>query len=108
AEGADVLSVSMDTDTYADFPVMLDKLRPLVAAEQPLLLYCTGGVRCVKVGAYLRSNGLKNIFILRGGINEYVQFLMGSPEDVQSCFVGKNFCFDNRANRQLPQEEQDY
>jgi UPF0176 protein len=36
-----------------------------------VLAYCTGGIRCIKVGAYLKSKGIKNVKLLDGGINNY-------------------------------------
>ena len=32
------------------------------------LMYCTGGIRCEKASAYLKSKGLKNVYQLQGGL----------------------------------------
>jgi UPF0176 protein len=30
--------------------------------EKPILMYCTGGIRCEKASAYLKAKGLKNVY----------------------------------------------
>lgn len=43
-------------------------------ANTKLLIYCTGGIRCVKVGAYLKQKmGFPDVQRLKGGIVAYVR-----------------------------------
>lgn len=94
-------------------------LRGLVHPDAPepfTYIYCTGGIRCVKVGAWLRSKNLgRKVKFLRGGINNYNNFVQqqlsqqqqGSAADTataaataapafESRFKGLNFVFDSR------------
>ena len=36
--------------------------------QQPVMLYCTGGIRCEKMSAYLKHYGFQNVNQLHGGI----------------------------------------
>jgi len=54
------------------------------------LIYCTGGIRCEKASALLRSRGFNDVFQLRGGIVTY-QEQFGNEHWEGECFV-----FDQR------------
>ena len=81
----------------------------MLAAENPhrrVLTFCTGGIRCVKVNAYLKQKmGFQNIGRLKHGIIAYEKWLQESsqphPEDDEvaekmNLFEGQNFLFDRR------------
>ncbi|HRP68587.1 MAG TPA: rhodanese-related sulfurtransferase [Turneriella sp.] len=82
-----------------DVPTFREEL-PLVAEmlkdkkEEKILIYCTGGIRCEKAGAYLKKQGYKNIFQLEGGVINYVHAVKKAK--LPSKFKGKNFVFDER------------
>ncbi|XP_041041350.1 thiosulfate sulfurtransferase/rhodanese-like domain-containing protein 2 isoform X2 [Carcharodon carcharias] len=59
--------------------------------DKQVLMYCTGGIRCERGSAYLRSkNVCKEVYQLKGGIHKYLeQFPSGF-------YRGKLFVFDNR------------
>ena len=59
--------------------------------EKKVLMYCTGGVRCEKASAFLRSRGVKDVNQLSGGIHRYLE-KYGSD----GYFKGSNFVFDSR------------
>ena len=65
------------------------------ARDRPVLMYCTGGVRCEKASAYLRARGCERVFQLEGGIH---RFLERFP-DGGDVFKGRNFVFDARERR---------
>lgn len=54
-------------------------------------MYCTGGVRCERASAYLKLQGVDEVYHLRGGIHAY-QEAYGDA----GYFKGKNFVFDPR------------
>ncbi|EKD93396.1 MAG: hypothetical protein ACD_28C00151G0001, partial [uncultured bacterium] len=62
--------------------------------DQPVLLYCTGGIRCEKASAYLRHHGFKKVYQLEGGIIQYAHTVR--EKNLPSKFKGKNFVFDER------------
>jgi UPF0176 protein len=51
---------------------------------RPVLMYCTGGVRCEKASAYLRSRGVGDVQQLDGGIH---RFLEAFPDGVDAASV---------------------
>src|ERR1035438_7934676 len=53
-------------DHFRDFPDAVRKL-PLAMKEQPIVLFCTGGIRCEKAGPFMEREGFKNIFQLEIG-----------------------------------------
>jgi len=92
-------AVPLDTRTFGDTWAALEARLPEKAREQPdtpVYIYCTGGIRCVKVGAYMKQKlGLKNVKRLEHGIIGYERW--AEAEDVDSTFEGENFFFDRRA-----------
>ncbi|HUH87746.1 MAG TPA: hypothetical protein VL003_06795, partial [Pusillimonas sp.] len=68
---------------------LLDKQKkPRVA------MFCTGGIRCEKSTAYLRSQGYDEVYHLEGGILKYLETV---PAD-QSLWDGECFVFDERVS----------
>lgn len=61
-----------------------------IPKEKPLLVFCTGGIRCEKAVPQLEALGYKNIFQLKGGILRYLE------QYPNSNFEGECFVFDNR------------
>lgn len=76
------------------WPALAEKLKG-VTPETPILTYCTGGIRCVKVAAYLEQEmGYKNVSRLEGGIVSYAKYT--AAKGLVSKFRGKNYVFDGR------------
>lgn len=65
-------------------------------------MYCTGGIRCEKAGAYLKYRGFKNVFQLEGGIIEYTR--QAREQGLENKFIGKNFVFDERLGERVSPE----
>jgi predicted sulfurtransferase len=55
-------------------------------------MYCTGGIRCEKASAFMKSTGFSEVYQLKGGIHRYLEAF---PDG--GLFRGKNFVFDKRA-----------
>lgn len=70
--------------------------------ENPVIMYCTGGIRCEKASAYLLHKGFKKVFHLEGGIIEYANQV--KAQNLENKFKGKNFVFDNRMGEQVSEE----
>ena len=60
--------------------------------NQPIGMFCTGGIRCEKASNYLDNKGFKNVYMLKGGIINY--FKKTNP--ARSNWLGECFVFDNR------------
>eukprot|EP00977_Amphora_coffeiformis_P009230 scaffold2102_cov161-Amphora_coffeaeformis.AAC.14 len=97
-EGAEPL----DTISFREsWDVLKDRLKD-APKDAPLFTYCTGGIRCVKVGAYLTQElGFTNVNRLAGGIIAYDRTLSEKKPEEKSLFKGTNFVFDGRLGRPI-------
>jgi UPF0176 protein len=76
-------------DHFRDFPAGARKL-PHVLKEQPIVMFCTGGIRCEKAGPFMEREGFKKVFQLEGGILKYFEECGGAH------YQGECFVFDQR------------
>ncbi|MEY4650733.1 MAG: hypothetical protein RJA06_806 [Bacteroidota bacterium] len=87
-----------EADTFREeLPEVLEKLRG--NEDAPVLLYCTGGVRCEKTSAYLKHHGFQNVNQLHGGIIDYIRQV--KQEGLENAFKGVNFVFDERLGERI-------
>ncbi|MBO9624107.1 MAG: rhodanese-related sulfurtransferase [Sphingomonas sp.] len=64
-------------------------------AEKPkIAMFCTGGIRCEKATAFLKAEGLDEVYHLKGGILAYLEQV---PAE-QSRWQGECFVFDERVS----------
>lgn len=76
-------------DTFRDFPNAVARL-PAELKKQPIVMFCTGGIRCEKAGPLMEREGFENIYQLDGGILKYFEECGGKHYD------GECFVFDQR------------
>ena len=62
-------SVNPNIGNFRDFPKYLKKLKK----DQPIAMFCTGGIRCEKASVFLEKKGFKHIYQLKGGILNYLK-----------------------------------
>jgi len=74
---------------FREFPAAVEKLDPSLK-EQPLVIFCTGGIRCEKAGPFLERSGFKQVLQLEGGILKYFEACGGAH------YEGECFVFDQR------------
>ena len=92
-------AICPEVETFKEeLPVVKDILNG--KEEQPVLLYCTGGIRCEKASAYLKNHGFKNVSQLHGGIIAYVRQI-NENQHLENKFLGKNFVFDERRGERI-------
>ena len=70
--------------------------------DKPIIMYCTGGIRCEKASAYMLHHGFENVFHLEGGIIHYAQ--EAKKQGLESKFIGKNFVFDDRLGERITED----
>ncbi|XP_061490231.1 thiosulfate sulfurtransferase/rhodanese-like domain-containing protein 2 isoform X2 [Rhineura floridana] len=79
-----------DIRKFSYFPTYIDENLHLFRGKR-ILMYCTGGIRCERGSAYLRSKGVcKGVYHLKGGIHKYLE------EFPDGFYRGKLFVFDER------------
>lgn len=94
-------AICPDVDTFRDsLPIVVDMLKE--KKDQPIVMYCTGGIRCEKASAYLKHNGFNDVYQLEGGIIEYTRQVRNL--DIPNKFKGKNFVFDERLGERINHE----
>jgi predicted sulfurtransferase len=95
----------LGTDNFRDSWDVLKERLADTPKDAPIMTYCTGGIRCVKVGAYLSQElGFTNVSRLAGGIIAYDRTLNEKTEREESMFKGTNFVFDGRLGRQITED----
>lgn len=92
-------AVNPNTVTFREFPNwvqsqsaeggVLDKSK-----TRKVAMFCTGGIRCEKSTAYMKSLGFDEVYHLQGGILKYLETI--PPE--KSLWEGECFVFDERVS----------
>ena len=89
-------SVNPRTNNFREFPnwVKNQKFSDKDKKTKKVAMFCTGGIRCEKATSYMKKEGFKNVFHLKGGVLKYF-------EDIsidQSKWIGECFVFDDRVS----------
>ena len=74
---------------FRDFPRAAAAL-PAELKDRPVVMFCTGGIRCEKAGPYLQRLGYRDVHQLEGGILKYFEEVGGAH------YEGECFVFDER------------
>lgn len=82
-------AVPAGVNNFREFPQAVQKL-PAELKQQPVVMFCTGGIRCEKAGPFMEMAGYKQIFQLDGGILKYFEEVGGAH------YEGECFVFDAR------------
>ncbi len=86
-------AINPSTETFREFPKYAEQnLDP--KKHKKIAMFCTGGIRCEKSTAYLKSQGFDEVYHLEGGILKYLEEV---PAD-NSLWEGECFVFDNRVS----------
>ena len=85
------------TSSFTDFPAWFRNHRDALLGQgkaPKVAMFCTGGIRCEKSTAFLKAEGVADVFHLQGGILKYLEQV--PPE--QSLWQGECFVFDERVS----------
>jgi UPF0176 protein len=74
---------------FRDFPAAVAKL-PAELKTRPVVMFCTGGIRCEKAGPFMAMEGYTDVLQLDGGILKYFEEVGGAH------YEGECFVFDER------------
>ncbi|MFW2851859.1 rhodanese-related sulfurtransferase [Sphingomonas sp. TX0543] len=88
-------AIDPETPTFRDFPAWFRANRDtlLRGETQPkVAMFCTGGIRCEKATAFLKSEGVEQVYHLDGGILKYLETVPAA----ESLWQGECFVFDER------------
>lgn len=80
-----------ECDTFKEFTAYTEKLADRYPEEKPpVMMYCTGGIRCEFYSVLLKEKGFEEVYQLEGGVIDY-----GIKEGGEH-WKGKLFVFDDR------------
>ena len=79
------------TETFREFPEWAQKNKELFKNKK-IAMCCTGGIRCEKSTAYMRTLGYNEIYHLKGGILQYLE----DTKNRNGAWQGECFVFDDR------------
>lgn len=85
------------TKSFRDFPAWFRERRDELLGQgvpPKVAMFCTGGIRCEKSTAFLKAEGLDEVYHLKGGILKYLETV---PE-ADSRWQGECFVFDQRVS----------
>ena len=81
-------ALNPETKNFRDFKNYLSKFNK----DESIGMFCTGGIRCEKASNYLNNKGFKNVYMLKGGILNY----LNKTDPKKSKWNGECFVFDKR------------
>ncbi|WJY19260.1 rhodanese-related sulfurtransferase [Alteriqipengyuania flavescens] len=86
------------TKEFGEFPQWFRDNRAALLGDgdrpRKVAMFCTGGIRCEKSTAFLKSEGVEEVYHLKGGILRYLETV---PEE-ESLWRGECFVFDQRVS----------
>lgn len=89
-------SINPRTNNFREFPnwVKSQKFSNKDKKTKKVAMFCTGGIRCEKATSYMKKEGFKNVFHLKGGVLKYFEDITTD----QSKWIGECFVFDDRVS----------
>jgi UPF0176 protein len=90
-------AIDPKTKAFRDFPAWFRANRTALAEQRKApkyAMFCTGGIRCEKSTAFLKAEGIDDVYHLEGGILRYLETV---PE-AESKWQGECFVFDDRVS----------
>lgn len=87
-------------ENFRDFNVYADNLKKQVDPKKtPVMMYCTGGIRCELFSSLLKERGFEKVYQLDGGIINY------GLKEGNKHWKGKLFVFDDRLTTDISDEQ---
>ncbi len=84
-------AINPSTETFREFPEYT-KTNLVQYQGKKIAMFCTGGIRCEKSTAYLKTQGFDTVYHLQGGILKYLEQI----DEKESLWTGECFVFDDR------------
>lgn len=92
-------SISPNCETFREFDAYANQLAETRDKSKPIMMCCTGGIRCELYSSLLKEKGFDQVYQLEGGIINY-----GLKEGSKH-WLGKLFVFDDRLTVPISDEE---
>lgn len=85
-------AVDLNIKSFRAFPSEVKTQLAEVPKEKPIVMFCTGGVRCEKASHVLLQDGYRQVYQLDGGILKYFEKVGGAH------YNGDCYIFDDRVS----------
>ncbi|CAI8227888.1 MAG: putative adenylyltransferase/sulfurtransferase MoeZ [Methanobacteriota archaeon] len=83
-------AIDLDIKSFRQFPNAIEKLKQ--DKSTPVVMFCTGGIRCEKASVVMENKGWENVYQIKGGILGYFKETDGAH------WNGDCFVFDQRVS----------
>ncbi|WP_265029986.1 oxygen-dependent tRNA uridine(34) hydroxylase TrhO [Wolbachia endosymbiont (group A) of Philonthus cognatus] len=83
-------AINPHTQCFREFPQWTESFSE--SKDLKVAMYCTGGIRCEKSTAYMKSLGFSDVYHLKGGILSYLE----KTYNKNGNWKGECFVFDDR------------
>mgnify|MGYP001266586085 FL=1 len=93
-------AIDLDIKSFREFPQATKKLEQ--DKTTPVVMFCTGGIRCEKASVVMENQGWENVYQIKGGILGYFKECEGAH------WNGDCFVFDKRVSVNPKLEETDH
>lgn len=93
-------AIDLDIKSFREFPEATKKLEQ--DKSTPVVMFCTGGIRCEKASVVMENQGWENVYQIKGGILGYFKECEGAH------WNGDCFVFDKRVSVNPKLEETDH
>lgn len=90
AEGTFAGARNPQIRNFRQFPAWMEQQQ--LDPQQPVAMFCTGGIRCEKATAWLRQKGFQQVYHLQGGILAYLE----KTTNPRGNWQGTCYVFDER------------
>jgi len=95
-EGAERFEIDCFRELFPELEQLVRR-RTSTDPQHSFYIYCTGGIRCVKVAGWMQQKlGVDRVYRLRGGITAYEDHMSEQRDRVRSRWRGRNVHFDRR------------
>ena len=84
-------SLNPFTKSFSEFALWVDKNIGMLKNKK-VAMFCTGGIRCEKASAYMKTKGCDEVYHLKGGILQYLH----DTKNKNKFWEGECFVFDDR------------
>lgn len=95
--GSFARAIDPGTRSFTEFPAWVEQQSApggVLAGNPRVAMFCTGGIRCEKSTAFLKSRGFDEVYHLEGGILKYLE----TVAEEESRWWGDCFVFDQRVS----------
>lgn len=100
-------AINPKTQSFTEFPQWVAEQSQeggVLHGKPRVAMFCTGGIRCEKSTAFMRSQGFDQVYHLQGGILKYLEDIPAQD----SLWEGDCFVFDERVSVRHGLEPGDY